>query len=183
MEPSRPLPTLLKAQSLQEVVDGRIFVGQKEVETSAFGAVEQSEGLKLIAAVILIIARLGHHRDLFLRARERIKRFVLRQLLFELLLPLALKIDGVNQEHDVVGIDPVNDRRNFALRIPAHPVIDSGQRAWRVEVERGDLGAEELAMGVALLERRRLPEKSGILPKLPIAERGLRGRYELQTIS
>lgn len=35
-------------------------------------------------------------------------------------------------------------------------------------------------MGAALLERRRIPEKSGILPNLPIAERGPRGRYELQ---
>src|SRR5215510_16129384 len=57
METPRPLPALLKAQSLQEVADGRIFVGQKEVETGAFGAVKQSDGLKLIAAVILIIAR------------------------------------------------------------------------------------------------------------------------------
>ena len=40
-----------------------------------------------------------------------------------------------------------------------------------------------LLLGAALLERRRFPEKSGILPNLPIAERGLRGRYELQTIS
>jgi hypothetical protein len=38
-------------------------------------------------------------------------------------------------------------------------------------------------MGAALLERRRFLEKSGILPNLPIAERGLRGRYELLTIS
>src|SRR5262249_42434297 len=35
-------------------------------------------------------------------------------------------------------------------------------------------------MGAAPLERRRFPEKSGILPNLPIAERGLRGRYELR---
>src|SRR5215813_4488258 len=64
METPRPLFTFLKTHSLQEFVDGRIFVGQKEVETGAFGAVEQSDGLKLIATVILIIARLGHHRDL-----------------------------------------------------------------------------------------------------------------------
>src|SRR5262249_15884613 len=38
-------------------------------------------------------------------------------------------------------------------------------------------------MGAALLERRRSPKKSGILPNFPIAERGPRGRYELQTIS
>ena len=38
-------------------------------------------------------------------------------------------------------------------------------------------------LGAALLERRRFPEKSGILPNLPIVERGPRGRYELQTIS
>src|SRR5262245_47472294 len=68
METPRPLSTLLKTQFLQEVVDGRTIVGQEEVETGGFGAVEQSDGLKLIAAVILIFARLGHHRDLFLRA-------------------------------------------------------------------------------------------------------------------
>lgn len=34
-------------------------------------------------------------------------------------------------------------------------------------------------MGAALLERRRFPEKSEILPNLLISERGLRGRYEL----
>jgi len=50
-------------------------------------------------------------------------------------------------------------------------------------VASGKAQERENRMGVALLERRRLPEKSGILPKLPIAERGLRGRYELQTIS
>jgi VWA-like domain (DUF2201) len=33
--------------------------------------------------------------------------------------------------------------------------------------------------GVAILERRRSPEKSGILPDLPIAERGLRSRVDL----
>jgi hypothetical protein len=37
--------------------------------------------------------------------------------------------------------------------------------------------------GAALLERRRFPEKSGILSNLLIFERGLRGRYELRTIS
>src|SRR5262245_56353559 len=52
MEIPRPLPALLKAQYLQEVADGRIIVGQKEVEAGAFGAVKQSDGLKLIAAVI-----------------------------------------------------------------------------------------------------------------------------------
>jgi hypothetical protein len=44
-------------------------------------------------------------------------------------------------------------------------------------------GLTRFSKGAALLERRRSPEKSGILPDLPIAERGLRGRYELQTIS
>lgn len=34
-------------------------------------------------------------------------------------------------------------------------------------------------VGAALLERRRFPEKSGVLPNLLIAECGLRGRYEL----
>src|SRR5215813_12854274 len=43
--------------------------------------------------------------------------------------------------------------------------------------------ARTIAMGVALLERRRILKKSGILPNLPIAERGLRGRYELHNIS
>ena len=37
--------------------------------------------------------------------------------------------------------------------------------------------------GAALLERRRFLKKSGILPNLPIAERGLRVRYRLHTIS
>jgi bifunctional ADP-heptose synthase (sugar kinase/adenylyltransferase) len=38
-------------------------------------------------------------------------------------------------------------------------------------------------LGAALLERRRILKKSRILPNLPITERGLRVRYELQTIS
>jgi hypothetical protein len=39
-------------------------------------------------------------------------------------------------------------------------------------------------MGVALLERQQIPKRSGILPNLPVVERDLRGRYELQnTIS
>jgi hypothetical protein len=38
----------------------------------------------------------------------------------------------------------------------------------------------QIRLGAALLERRRFPEKLGILPNLLIAERGLRGRYELQ---
>ena len=42
---------------------------------------------------------------------------------------------------------------------------------------------DKLALGADLLERRRFFKKSRILPNLPIAERGLRGRYELQTIS
>jgi hypothetical protein len=38
-------------------------------------------------------------------------------------------------------------------------------------------------MGAALLERRQFLKKPRILPNFPIAERGLRGRYELLTIS
>jgi hypothetical protein len=42
---------------------------------------------------------------------------------------------------------------------------------------------DQSQMGAALLERRRFLKKSRILPNLPIAERGLRGRYELHNIS
>ena len=38
-------------------------------------------------------------------------------------------------------------------------------------------------LGVALLERRRILKKSGILPNLLIVERGLRVRYRLYNLS
>src|SRR5215510_2097828 len=66
--------------------------------------------------------------------------------LFESLLPLSFKIDGVDQEHDLLRVYFIYDLADFALGAGADPAVDRRHRLRVVEIERGDFGAVELPL-------------------------------------
>src|SRR5262249_62026328 len=75
---------------------------------------------------------------------EQVEGLFFGKRLFESLLPLAFKIDGVDQEHDLLRVYFIYDLADLALGAGADPAVDCRRRLRAVEIERGDFGAVEL---------------------------------------
>ncbi len=88
------------------------------------------------------------HQRVLLRATGGGEGVVGGERLVELGRPLAFEVHGVEQEHDRVGVDALDDRVDLLAGVRLDPGVDGVDRGRVIEVERFDGGAEELLVGV-----------------------------------
>ena len=75
-------------------------------------------------------------------AAHRMELRVLRFGDVELVAPASLEVDGVDQEHHLIGVDRIENRRDFSRGRCAHPIVDRLHRCRVAEVQRGRLRVE-----------------------------------------
>lgn len=127
-------------QAVDEGIDLDAFFGQQNVEVNALVLAErQSHRRVVLAPRVAHVAIAEHHVRIF-GASFTSEGAGGSQILVKLGRPWALEVDGVEQIHDHVGRNFLDDGGDLAVGVALGPAVDIGDGLGVAEVGAVDLG-------------------------------------------
>ena len=116
------------------LVQAGAYFRQNNIHAEATVAIGEANGLKLLGFGIEILASLGHQWMQFLATIEAMEWLLCGFSRIKLGRPIAFKVDCIDQKQNLSWIDLVDNLRNLAVCILAHPTINAANGIRTVEV-------------------------------------------------
>ena len=109
-------------------------------------AIRKTRGFKVVTSKIWIRPFSIHHRYLLLASIRQVEDAIAGCRLIKLLLPLPLEVDGIYQEYQCTGINPLDNLFYLAIGVCIYPAVYDFRCLRIVEIERPNFRAEKLAV-------------------------------------